>query len=386
MNTEENTISVLIADDDQSVRTSLELILSERYNVTGAGSGQEAVRAIKEKAFNIAILDYKLPDRDGVSLAKEIKEVDNDIEVIILTGKASLESAIESVKQDIYDYLTKPIDPQKILEVIDGALQKQHLIKENRRLLWDLKKSNKELKKLNDFKDGLIAMISHDLRSPICSIKGFNESMLQGFSGELTEKQKDIINTENEIVDSMVELMNSLLDIRQIQDGHLKMKKKPCNIMKDAVEPTIKRHGPQVNEKNIKINLTCDENLPEVNIDPARISQVIQNLIQNSIKFTSKNGNINVFISNKEDFIKVEVKDDGKGIQQDLLNTIFDIFYTAESGEDEEKRRTAMTGRGLGLAISREIIKAHNGEIWAESEGEGKGSAFIFMLPIGDGK
>jgi len=372
---------ILVVDDDRSITAMLEFILREEgYLTKSASNAQETLQAVSEEFYNVAVVDYKLPDKDGITLAKEIKEINGDTEVIILTGKASLESAIKAVREDIYAYIPKTSDHGKLIDTIKGALEKQHLIFKNREYLWNLRKQKIELERLNKFKDGLISMISHDLRSPICSIKGFSQSLLEGFLGELNEKQKDVINTQNEIVDAMMELINNLLDMRQLQVGKLKMEMREINLTEAVINSTVKRLTPQINEKNLNVTVHADKNLPNVTADAARVSQVLQNLLQNAIKFTAQNEGVIEVTAEKDEngFIKVKVKDNGKGISPDSLNNIFEAFYT--SGSDESGN--SPSGRGLGLAICKEIIRAHNGEIWAESEGEGKGSAFIFTLPL----
>lgn len=377
---EQKNIKILIADDDASIRTTLEFILQDNgYLVDTASTGIEAISKSSSEFYNVAILDYKLPDMDGVVLGKNIKETNNDTEVIILTGRATLESALKAIKEDIYDYLTKPIDPDKLIEVIASAVAKQRLILENKRLLWELRKSNKELERINSFKDGLISMISHDLRSPISSLKGFNYSLLNGYAGELSEQQKEIINTENDAIETMMELINNLLDIRQIEAGQLQMKQEIADIKLNVIDPVIKRLQPQLREKSIKINIEAEDDIPKIDIDIARIAQVIQNLVQNAIKFSKVNTQIIICIKKAlKGSIEILVKDEGKGIVREELKSIFEVFYT----NDDTKRTRTKSGRGLGLAICKEIIKAHNGWIWAESDGSDKGSTFVVTLPI----
>ncbi|MGM0567614.1 MAG: response regulator [Elusimicrobiota bacterium] len=367
---EENKI--LITDDDASIRTTLQFILERKgYYVDTADNGNEAYDKIKYADVDVAVLDYKLPDTDGVKLSRKIKEENSEIEIIILTGKASLESAIKAVKEDVFDYLLKPVNPDELIKVIEDALRKKRLIRENRELIWELKKKNKELERLNKFKSGLISMLSHDLRSPISSLKGFNESFLQGFLGDLTEKQKNVIKTENKVIDTMMELINSLLDIQQLESGKLKMNMKSSSMVDDVVKPVLERISIVAEDKNIEINLNTEE-VPDINIDPNRISQVFQNLLQNAIKFTPEGGKIDVRVKNSDLGVELSVEDCGVGIERKELNTIFEAFYT-KSGFAQ--------GRGIGLTISKEIIKAHGGMIWAESEGRNKGSKFVFVIP-----
>ncbi len=376
---QEEKVRILIVDDDESIRKTLTFILLDRnFDVETAENGENALKKVGVQFFNIAIVDYGLPDTDGVRLGKNIKRISIETEVIILTGMASLESAISAVKENIYDYLTKPVNPDKLIGVINSALEKQRLILENKMLFWELKMSNKKLERLNKFKDGVISMISHDLRSPISSLKGFNYSLLGGYCGELTEEQKKVIEIEDETINTMMELINNLLDMRQIEAGELKMKKEPVDMVK-TIEPVIRILAPQINEKKLDVNVNCEENLPLVDMDAGRISQVVRNLLQNAIKFTPKEGRIEINLTKTENQqIELQVKDTGKGIQKEFLDTIFEVFYT----EDDSSKVREKTGRGLGLAICKEITKAHSGLIWAESEGLGKGSAFIVVLPI----
>ncbi len=368
---------ILIVDDDKSVVETLSYILEKNeFSVSTSQDGVSALEKVRYGDFNIAILDYKMPDMNGVVLAREIKRENKNIEVIILTGKATLESAIKAVKEDVFDYLIKPVNPEELIKAMQGALEKQRLVRKNQELIWELRKKNKELERVNKFKSGLISMISHDLSSPISSLKGFNESFLKGFLGELTPKQRKVIETENKAIDTMMDLINGLLDMQQIEAGKLKMNKKPCSIVKDVIEPLLERFSVHAREKNIDLRLKCDKSIPKVNIDPSKISQVVQNILQNAIKFTPDEGWVEVRVKDvDEKNIEVNVQDSGRGIPPHELNSIFEVFYTKNDME------FSPAGRGLGLSICKEIIKAHNGMIWAESSGLNQGSTFIFVLP-----
>ncbi len=377
---DDQEINILIVDDDKSIRTTLKFILTDNdYNVKEVGTGEKGLEKIENNFFNIAILDYRLPDTNGIELARQLKEKSDKTEVLILTGKASLESAIEAVKEDIYDYLTKPVEPEKLIDAIESALEKQFLVMENKRLMENLKKSNEKYRRLNKFKDGIISMISHDLRSPISSIRGFHKSLLAGHTGELNDMQKEIIETEEEAIDSMMELINNILDMRQIEAGEFKVDKELTDLKEEIINSLVKRLAPQIKERNFDLTVNYDTDIAEVSIDGGRIRQVVQNLLQNAFKFTPKGGNITITVTSpKDNIIQVSIKDTGKGMNTETLDTIFEAFYT----QDSEKREASKKGRGLGLSICKEIINAHDGKIWAESEGEGKGSDFKFNLPL----
>ncbi len=380
-NFDKHNIKVLIVDDHKSFRNILKSILIDNnYTVREAGTGKEGFKKVNQTFFNIAILDYKLPDTNGIELARKIRKLNDKTEVLILTGKASLDSAINAVKEDnISSYMLKPVEPQKLLEVMEGILEEQFLIMENRKLLSNLKKSNEIFRRLSEFKDCMISMISHDMRSPLSSIRGFNKVLLEEYIGKLSNSQREIINNSEKVLDSMVDLMNKILDMRQIEAGEFKVSKEPTNLKKEVILPVVKKLEPDTEKNRFRLSLNYNTDVMTTCIDGDRIRQVVQNLIQNAFEFTSGGGKITITVTSpKENLIQVRVEDPGKGMTQETMDTIFKAFYLQNS----EKQKVRGKGRGLSLVISKEIINAHGGKIWVESQGMGRGSEFIFQLPV----
>ena len=151
---------------------------------------------------------------------------------------------------------------------------------------------------------------------------------------------------------------------------------KRLSSIKDIIGEVLENFQNWANSKSIKLIKDVEEGLPQLNIDPDRILQVLNNLLGNALKFTPNNGRVKVRASQEGDLIRVSVEDTGPGVPKKDLKKIFDKFYQVSSS-----RSTEIAGTGLGLSIAKEIVELHQGKIWAESE-EGKGARFIFTLPI----
>lgn len=239
----------------------------------------------------------------------------------------------------------------------------------------DLIKSTEKLVKNNETKDKFISIVSHDLRTPFSSILGFTDLLLN--DPELSEKEKkQYIKYIQDSSQSMLALVNSLLDWTRLQTGRIKFE--PDRIAAaDIIEKSINSISGTAFQKNIKIQLNVKDDL-FIFVDKDLIGQVFNNLISNAIKFTNENGNITLSSkpSEKLRFVEFSVKDNGIGIKEENLNRLFKVEtkFSSEGTKGEK-------GSGLGLSLIKEIIEKHGGKIWVESEYK-KGSEFKFTLPV----
>ena len=239
----------------------------------------------------------------------------------------------------------------------------------------DLKKSTDDLIKLNETKDRFISIISHDLRTPFSSILGFTDLLLND-EGLSEEEKKQYVNFIRESSNSMLSLVNSLLDWTRLQTGRIKFEPERTEAYK-IINKSFNALKGAAFQKDINLKSNVSEDL-FIFIDENLILQVFNNLISNAIKFTNRNGNITVSVlpSSTLRFLEFSVKDDGTGIMKENLDKLFnvDTKFTSEGTAGEK-------GSGLGLSLVKEIIEKHGGNIWVESE-YGHGSDFKFTLPI----
>ena len=232
-----------------------------------------------------------------------------------------------------------------------------------------------QLKKLDKIKSNFLNITPHELRTPISAIKGYIQLILKQKLGEINEEQKKSLEVALRNANRLDHLILDILDISRLDSGTMRFIPEPTNV-KVMIDETIETMQSSADAKYIKINTAVEEYLPDLTIDQERIKQVIINLLNNAIKFSPDNSNINVNIRKEQDNISFEMQDFGRGIPEGQQNNIFDAFYQVKSDEDKK-----LGGVGLGLAISRGIILAHGGHIWVESTLD-KGSKFTFLLPI----
>ncbi|MGI0102437.1 MAG: sensor histidine kinase [Nitrosotalea sp.] len=231
------------------------------------------------------------------------------------------------------------------------------------------------LKNVELAKDEFLAMVTHELKTPLVPIQGYVDLTLAGNFGPLTPTQHERLEIVKSSTESMQKLISDLLDVQKIELGQLKLEKSVHDLA-EIVSNTISDIKPLTNKNKIGIttSLMVDATCT---CDNTRISQVVANLVLNAISFCPKEGGtITITLDKKEKFYYMVVKDNGMGIQKDNLDKIFVRFYQVDTSNTREHK-----GTGLGLSICKGIVEGHGGKIWAESEGMGKGTEIHMLLP-----
>jgi len=260
------------------------------------------------------------------------------------------------------------IGPQHLFLQVTGMPLQTSLKGSTLILIQDLT----QLRRLETVRRDFISNVSHELRSPLASLKALAETLQEGALEDPPAARRFIIRMETEI-DNLTQLVNELLELSRIESGKVPLsfhRSHPC----DLLRPVFERMGLQVERAGLNLVMDCPQDLPPVFADPDRITQVLINLVHNATKFTPPGGQITLSAYRDGDFIVFFVKDTGVGIPQKDLGRIFERFYKAD-------RARAGGGTGLGLSIARHMVESHGGFIWAESE-EDAGSTFSFSLPI----
>ena len=254
------------------------------------------------------------------------------------------------------------------------ALENASLFDETQRLFLEAKEARTAAEQADQAKSAFLSSMSHELRTPLNAIINFVEMVARGMIGPVNQEQVELLDQALYSSKHLLNLINDVLDISKIQAGQLTLFIEDEVSVQVIIETTLSIVGGLLQEKNLQLIRDIDPHLPMISCDRRRLRQVLLNLISNAIKFTDK-GTITVSVKNQGQDLLFAVIDTGLGIPPDKQDLIFEPFIQTENGERQ------LQGTGLGLPISRSLIRAHGGKLWVESEG-GEGSAFFFTLPV----
>ena len=266
------------------------------------------------------------------------------------------------------------------LEVMKTLASQIGIVLKNATLFEQVKEANEKLKELDDLKTDFISIASHQLRTPLTAIKGYTSMIMEGSYGEMSEKVRETIGKVFQSAQRLIYIVNDLLDISRIEQGRFSISLEPikvATVLKDVVEEL------QQNAKTKKLSLelaVAPEHMEvTATADFNKIRQVFLNVIDNAIKYTNE-GYVRVSVEKRVNDVLVSVKDSGLGISEASMKNLFQKFSRAKG-----VTKLHTDGSGLGLFIVKKIMEAHGGNVWAESEGEGKGSQFYVSIPLQKG-
>lgn len=367
---------ILIVDDDANMRESIcDNLEVEGYQVSQAESGAAAMAAVRKEFFDVILMDFNLGDSTGIDVIKQIRTINTQSQILMLTAHASIDTAIKAIQESVTDFMAKPVDPEKLKHSIAGAMKKLRLEQENRRLIEDLRKANEQLSRLSDMKSKFMSMSSHDLSNSLMTLQVSFEMLSQTITPNPEQKKKmDYISNG---IGQIARLIEDLVDWASIEQGKFRLEQTVFNPGQMVQEALV---GPQGRgqARGIPVSAEIEPGLPTVKADKRRLNQVLNNLLENAIRHTSRGGQVTVVVSRKDGEIQFAVRDSGEGIAPDEAEKIFQSFY-------QGKGQSGGGRLGLGLSIAKEIVEAHKGRLWAESPGLGKGATFFYTVPASNG-
>jgi signal transduction histidine kinase len=426
----EERANILVVDDDLGPRESMRMILKPLHNVYTAEDGGAALRMIQEKPIDLVTLDLKMPGITGIDVLKEIKRINPNIEVIIVTGYGTLKTATEAMKYGVNSYITKPYNLNEITSLIDRAIERRRFnrklrhffeealfsdeggIEEEERLSDPLSLTengleytdrDKELldvtelkfKKMKEMKEDfskeikileerlirserlsivgqLAAGYAHELNNGLSTMLGYTQFVqhkIESNHPELSDLLDNLATISNQI-ERTSNITQSLLDLSRKKPSE----KEPTDVQK-LIDQILSYVEYRTQSLGIKVERHYEPHLPLISVDPRRVEQVFLNLIINAFQAMPEGGTIRITASctkdKKGDAVKLEFADSGKGIAEQNLKKVFDPFFSTRDGSG---------GTGLGLFISRRMVENYQGTIEVVSKKD-KGTTFIIKFP-----
>jgi len=357
--------TVLVIDDERAMRDACCQALSrDGYKTEAAENAETGLQKARQREPDVVLVDLKMPGMGGMELLERIRDIDANIVSIVITGYATIESAVEAMKRNAYDFLPKPFTPDHLRIVVKRGLERRRLSIERAQL-----QQEKEMMKRN-----FVTLVSHQLRSPLTSVKQYFGVILGGFAGGVDTTQKEMLEKAGKNIDSLLQLIDDWLDMSRIEAGNITEGFKPVALA-PILSEILELLKPSAEAKKVTVELDSRDDLPTVEGDRESLKQAFTNLISNAINYTGRGGTVTVSTAEEAGHWVVEIFDTGIGISEDNLHFIFDEFFRVKS-----KETRGISGTGLGLPIAQKIIEAHNGFIRVVSE-LGKGSTFSVFLP-----
>lgn len=396
---------VLVVDDQASNLEALGALLERcDCSLVHAHSADEALLQLLDQDFAAIILDVVMPDMDGLDLARVIKQRrrTRDIPILFLTAHMlDHRDVLRGYGVGAVDYLIKPVHSDilrsKVAVFVDLFRKTRALARANEALqremvaraeiAHELREINLELeRRVSDRtnalrladrrKDEFLASLAHELRNPLAPIRSAMEVLRTRALNEVeTEHARAVVVRQ---VEHMTRLIDDLLDVSRITCDKLVLQLDYLDLAK-VVATAVETSRPLIDERQHRLTVALPDAPVTLHADPARLAQVIANLLTNAAKYTPPGGELHLSVDSQDEQVLVRIIDNGVGIEATLLPRIFDLFV---QGEPEDNASAG--GLGIGLTLARRLVEMHGGTLSAESLGRGRGSAFIVRLPMSE--
>ncbi len=365
--------TILAIDDELGPRESLRMLFKDDYKVVTAENGEQGIKALKEYDPDIIILDLRMPGKNGLETLEEIRDIDEKVPVIILTGYGDMEAAKRAIHLGTLEFISKPFDIAEIRRIVKDGCEKRRIEKRSEKLVYDLRKLNSSLKERMAQMENMAtigqfsAEIIHDVNNLLTVVYGYAQILMKETDrNNFPASNKKYVNIIESEIKRCRNITKSVIELSMT-----KTEQTDVNV-NGIVEKIVELFRNADIAKNIQFDTEYEKNLPEIKADPNQLHQAVINVVLNGIQAVESGGQIRIktgVAGNNELFISV--KDNGRGMSGETIGRITEPSFT------QHKKN----GAGLGLSITARVIKNHHGRTEVKSE-ESKGTEFIIYLPL----
>ncbi|MBI4864472.1 MAG: response regulator, partial [Candidatus Riflebacteria bacterium] len=347
-------------DNTELLKQAIE---DDRFEISCAGDGEETLAQIQRVVPDVLLLDIMMPKIDGFEVLKRLRasSATENLPVIIVSARSDVQDVVQGLSLGANDYVTKPFHPD--------------IVKARVLLHYNSKLSRDELQRVSRLKDEFLSIASHDLQTPVSTIIGYCQWLMDQQDGLRLEAQLNCVRRVYRNALFMHELINDLLDVVRLEAGRMRLYREQTSIAAVLTE-AIDRNSFAASDKDIHLSSEVCPDLPTVVADPLKLQQVLNNLISNGIKFSHPGARVTVRARCAEAGVEISVIDTGQGIPPEEQGKLFTKFSRLSVRATKGEKST-----GLGLLISKKIIDLHGGRITVESQVD-RGSTFTFFLPL----
>jgi two-component system sensor histidine kinase/response regulator len=365
---QDNTVFVI--DDDEIIRLSCEQILRKAgYKVEIFASGIEGIERLKQVRPPLLVVDIKMPELDGFEVIKIVRKIDPDVVIVVITGYATIETAVDAMKMGAYDFLPKPFTPGELRMIIDRGFERWRLARETQ----VLRKQKEEVERK------FVTLVSHQLKGPLAAVKQYLDVLLYTSKDQFHGETLEWISRSQARIAEMLSLIHDWLMMAKLDRGSLSEGAASSDIGK-IIENAVQEYQQLPSSKSLSLSVEIAPGLPEVRGDAVSLGMLVGNLVSNAVKYNIAGGTVHVRAVGDGKWINMEVRDTGLGIPESFRPHLFEEFYRVKTPETQN-----IPGTGLGLVICKKIVDELGGSIEVDSK-EGEYTTFTVRLPVAEPK
>ncbi len=368
---------ILIVEDDELIRNIFQQSLENwGYPVDTAENGQDALDKIRKKNYHIVITDLNMPVMDGMTLLNRIKSDWPYIETIVVTGFATIESAIDALKMGAFDFILKPVNFDQVKITVKKCHHKIQADAEN----THLKKINARLKELNEMKDKFLSITNHEIRTPLTIIKGYIE-ILDGLVQSHEPEIQEIFQILKTTIQELTQTIERMHTLSRANRGEWIAKPHLVDVTQVAHKVYNEMHR-LFDHRSIQIKVSIPDHPLYIRGSFHALQIILRELLQNALKFTQDGGKVHLKIYETHKQVAICVQDNGIGIPYEKQEAIFSLFYEVQDVVYHKTSKNEFMGGGMGIGLSlvKEFITHMKGKIVVDSD-PGIGSSFVVYLP-----
>lgn len=346
--------SIFVIDDDRIIREScLKILQKAKFEIEVYEDGEKGLQRLKEHQPDLLIVDLKMPKVCGMEVINDVQKIDPNIVIIVITGYATVGTAVEAMKAGAYDFLPKPFTPDELRLIVHRGLERRQLMQQAEFLKAEKKRMEHRC----------ISFVSHQLKAPLAAVQQYLETLKYlGNSQTAQACMSGWIDRSLHRIREMESLVGDWLTISKIESGHF-IESITSVALPRLIAEIIENFQSDANKRDIRIVSRLPENLSPVNSCIKCLQVIFSNVISNAIKYNIPNGSVEISADETESSIFIYVRDTGIGIPEDQLPLIFQEFHRVQDPSTK-----SIPGTGLGLPICQKIIKELGGDIQLTSE------------------
>lgn len=355
----------VIDDDDVMLLVCRRTLEKDGYEVETFGSGHDGLRRLEDAKPQLLLVDLKMPELNGLQVIDRVRTVDPEIVIAVITGYATIATAVDAMKAGAYDFLPKPFTPDELRLIVKRGCERWQLAHESQRLRLEKEAAERRI----------ITFVSHQLKSPLAATRQYLDVLLFTSKADLPPTALQWISRSQARLAEMLAMIDDWLTLAKVERGTLGERDARADLCQVVTQVT---QATQSQAETAQVEVATD--LPHEGLlvrgDPISIATVVSNLVANAIAYNRPRGRVSVRVTYDDAMATLEVSDTGIGIPEDCLPRIFEEFYRVGS-----ERGRDVPGTGLGLALCRRVVTELGGSIDVTST-LGQGSTFTVRIPI----